>query len=189
MAFQAVTVDSAFHGTIPKMSVICVSLLSVSMAVSNPKADEVRQKEYEMRDYLNFSQNQLTNLRKQNREHWAHYRPTMFAEMEASGTLKDAIENATRQTIEAVMDYAANPPESTLPAQAFWAGWEIFRNEWAFLPVEEGFDEDGEEDLGLNAYRENLALISSIISAPLDVLDDELEEWVPINEMEVNDDD
>ena len=132
-----------------------------------------------MSDYLNIPQSPLTDLQKQIRSHWARYRPRMFAEMEANGTLDEAIENAARQTEEAVMDYANNPPEGTSPAQAFWAGWETFRDEWAFLPGEEGFDEDGEADPELDAYRENLALISSIMSAPPDVWDDEQEEWGP----------
>jgi len=139
-----------------------------------------------MSDYLNIPQNPLTNLRLQIREHWSRYRPKMFAEMEASGVLEDAIDNAAQQTEEAVLDFAANPPEGISPAQAFWAGWETFRNEWAFLPAEEGFDDDGEEDPELDANQENLALISSMMNAPPDVWDDEKEEWVSAEDYDEN---
>jgi hypothetical protein len=98
-----------------------------------------------MMDYLNIPDNPLTNLRKQIRAHWARYRPKMVAEMDAKGTLDEAIDNTAQLTEEAVLDYAANSPEGMSPAQAFLASWELFRGEWAFLPAEEGWDKDDEE--------------------------------------------
>jgi hypothetical protein len=104
-----------------------------------------------MTDYQNIPQNPLTNLRQQIREHWARYRPTVYAAMDAKGTLDEAIDNAAQLTEEAVLNYSSNPPDGMTPAQAFFAGWELFRGEWAFLPAEEDFDETDEEDPSYDA--------------------------------------
>jgi hypothetical protein len=132
-----------------------------------------------MTDYQNIPQNPLTNLRQQIRDHWTKYRPTMYAEMEANGTLDEAIENAAQLTEEAVTDYAAKPPEGMSPAQAFFAGWELFRNEWAFLPAEEGWDEtdEDEEDPELEAHQAFLRRYAAEMSIN-DIWDEKTEEWI-----------
>jgi hypothetical protein len=99
-----------------------------------------------MIDYTSIPPNPLTNLSQQIRAHWARYRPKMFAEMEVGGTLEAAIDHAARQTEEAVFDYVSRNSKEMNPAQAFFTAWEIFREEWAFLPAEEGFAEDDEDE-------------------------------------------
>lgn len=127
-----------------------------------------------MTDYMNIPSNPMTNLPQQIREHWAHYRPKMFAEMEAKGVLDAAIERAAQMTEDAVFSYSSNPPEGMSPAQAFWAAWEMYRNEWAFLPAEEGFDEEDENDPEYQAYRERMQIIREMMTA---VTTDEDEDW------------
>ncbi len=88
--------------------------------------------------------NPLTDLPGQIRAHWAKYRPNMTARYAAAGTLDERIANAARQTEEAVTGYVASATDMK-PAEAFWVAWEMFRNDWAFLPAE--VDEEAEAEL------------------------------------------
>ena len=90
--------------------------------------------------------NPLTTLRQDIRAHWRKYRPQMTARLEAEGTLDAHVEAAAKETEEAVLSYVAKAQGTSFsPAQAFWQAWEIYREEWAFLPAEAS-DEDEEED-------------------------------------------
>lgn len=133
-----------------------------------------------MTDYLNIPPNPMTNLEQQIRDHWSTYRPKMYAEMEANGTLEAAIENASQQTKEAVINYSSDPPEGMTPAQAFWAGWETFREQWAFLPAEEGFDDDDEPDPFMDAQRAMDRQMAAEMGNPPDIWDEKNERWISL---------
>ena len=126
-------------------------------------------------DDMNITNNPLTNLRQQIHKHWAKYRPSMFAEMQANGTLNEQIDHAARLTEEAVLDYA---PEGMSPAQAFLVGWELYRNEWAFLPAEDGlFDNEAEDDPETAAYRKRLRRMAAEQTVS-DIWDEQNERWL-----------
>ncbi len=67
-------------------------------------------------------------------EHWRTHRPRMVKELEESGQLYAAVEQAAEQTIDA--EHAAmnhpDPKKRMSPDEAQQA----FREEWAFLPSE-----------------------------------------------------
>ena len=89
-----------------------------------------------MTDMSLFTQdNPLTNLDAQIRAHWEKYRPKMVARLKAEGKYDRAVRIATALTTDAVMDYHPSVPMNG--GQAFWQAWELFRNQWAFLPAEE----------------------------------------------------
>ena len=96
-----------------------------------------------MTDMSLFTQdNPLTNLDAQIRAHWEKYRPNMVARLKAEGKYDRAVRIATALTTEAVMNYRPSIPMNE--GAAFWQAWELFRNEWAFLPAEEDVpDEEG----------------------------------------------
>lgn len=96
--------------------------------------------------------NPLTTLRQDIRAHWRKYRPQMTARLEAEGTLNERIEAAAKETEEAVLSYVAKAQGTSLtPAQAFWQAWEIYREEWAFLPAERNEEEEAELERELAA--------------------------------------
>lgn len=99
---------------------------------------------------LNIPDNPLSTLRADIRTHWKKYLPGMTARLEEAGALEARVEDAARQTEEAVLSYVqAAQGSSFSPAQAFWQAWEIYRNEWAFLPAEpQAEDEDDDEGGG-----------------------------------------
>ncbi|HNB54881.1 MAG TPA: hypothetical protein PK530_23230, partial [Anaerolineales bacterium] len=45
------------------------------------------------------------------------------------------------------------------PAQAFWQAWEIYREEWAFLPAEATDEEEEEDDDSFAAIQRRLNAI------------------------------
>lgn len=96
------------------------------------------------------SDNPLTTLRQDIRRHWQKYRPQMTARLTEEGVLDERIEAAAHQTEEAVLSYVENASGLT-PAQAFWQAWEIYRQEWAFLPAEVNADEEAELERELEA--------------------------------------
>lgn len=103
----------------------------------------------------NIPNNPLSTLRADIRKHWKKYLPRMTSRLEQAGKLEERIEEAARQTEEAVLGYVQTAQGSTItPAQAFWQAWEIYRNEWAFLPAEskpaEDDDEDNEDETGVS---------------------------------------
>ena len=101
-----------------------------------------------MTDMSLFTQdNPLTNLNAQIRAHWEKYRPNMVARLKAEGKYDRAVRIATELTTEAVLGYYPSEPMNM--GQAFWQGWELFRNEWAFLPAEEDVPDSDELDPGL----------------------------------------
>jgi hypothetical protein len=96
---------------------------------------------------LNISNNPLSTLRADIRAHWKKYLPRMTKRLAEAGTLEARIEEAARQTEEAVLSYVQAAQGSTFsPAQAFWQAWEIYRNDWAFLPAEQPPQEEEEEE-------------------------------------------
>jgi hypothetical protein len=103
--------------------------------------------------------NPLTTLRQDLRTHWRKYRPQMTARLEADGTLDERIEAAAKETEEAVLSYVEKAHGTSFtPAQAFWQAWEIYREEWAFLPAEAS-DEDEEDDDSFAAIQRRLNAI------------------------------
>jgi hypothetical protein len=104
-----------------------------------------------MTDLTQIPNNPLTTLRRDIRAHWQKYLPQMTASLEAEGELDQRIEAAARQTEEAVLSYVEKAQGSLTPAQAFWQAWEIYREEWAFLPAERNEDEEAELDRELEA--------------------------------------
>lgn len=94
-----------------------------------------------MTDMSLFTQdNPLTNLDAQIRAHWEKYRPKMVARLKAEGKYDQAVRAATALTVDAVISYT--PAEPMNGGQRFWMAWELFRNEWAFLPAEEDVPDD-----------------------------------------------
>ena len=87
--------------------------------------------------------NPLTNLEAQIRAHWEKYRPKMVARLKAGGEYDRAVRVAAALTVDAVISYRPSVPMNS--GAAFWQAWELFRNEWAFLPAEE--DEPDSEEL------------------------------------------
>jgi hypothetical protein len=78
--------------------------------------------------------NPLTNLNAQIRAHWEKYRPQMAARLKVAGQYDRAVATAVTLTEEAVLTY--RPDRQGNEGQKFWEAWELFRNEWAFLPAE-----------------------------------------------------
>jgi len=96
---------------------------------------------------LNLPNNPLTTLRQDIRAHWRKYRPHMTARLAAEGTLEQRLEAAAKETEEAVLSYVEKAQGTSFtPAQAFWQAWEIYREEWAFLPAETSEEDEEEED-------------------------------------------
>lgn len=105
-----------------------------------------------MTDLNQIPNNPLTTLRRDIRAHWQKYLPQMTARLEEDSELDQRIEAAAHQTEEAVLSYVEKAQGTNLtPAQAFWQAWEIYREEWAFLPAERNEDEEAELDRELEA--------------------------------------
>jgi hypothetical protein len=73
--------------------------------------------------------------------HWEEHRPKMTKRLKAAGQFEQAVKTAAALTTEAVITYY--PPKGGNMGMAFWEAWELFRNEWAFLPTEEDVPELG----------------------------------------------
>ncbi len=101
--------------------------------------------------------NPLTTLPQDIRAHWRKYRPHMTARLTAEGTLDERIETAAHDTEEAVLSYVEKAQGTSFtPAQAFWQAWEIYREEWAFLPAEVSEEEEEEDDDSFTAIQRRL---------------------------------
>lgn len=86
--------------------------------------------------------NPLTGLKEKIRRHWAEFRPKMFQDLQAKGKLESALEAAEAQTVEAVLGAMAN--QHLRVHEAF----ELFAQEWAYLPSEDEQPELGRGDPG-----------------------------------------
>ncbi len=132
-----------------------------------------------MTDWTNIPPNPLTNLEAQIRAHWAEHRPKMVAALEAAGKLEQAIAQAAEDTKEAVINHTAENGKGRNSAEVFFEAWELYRNEWAFLPAEEEANDDNEEEDELDRLlAERTAEFEAFIrerSQPLD-FDDEDED-------------
>jgi hypothetical protein len=84
---------------------------------------------------MTVDQNPLTNLNAKIAAHWEEHRPKMTKRLKATGQFEKAVEAATVLTEEAVITY--KPKNAGNMGMVFWQAWELFRNEWAFLPTEE----------------------------------------------------
>jgi hypothetical protein len=91
--------------------------------------------------------NPLTDLNAQIRAHWEKYRPNMVARLKAMDAYDRSVATAVTLTEEAVLSYRPNRQGNE--AQKFWEAWELFRNEWAFLPAEEDVPDSDELDPAL----------------------------------------
>jgi hypothetical protein len=71
--------------------------------------------------------------------HWREFRPEMVRELEAKGTLMEALFEAQEQTIEE-METLTRQMEVQMDLtthQAETAAWEMIREKYILLPVEE----------------------------------------------------
>jgi hypothetical protein len=71
--------------------------------------------------------------------HWREFRPEMVRELEAKGTLLEALFEAQEQTIEE-METLTRQMEVEMdltPQQAETAAWEMIREKYILLPAEE----------------------------------------------------
>jgi hypothetical protein len=87
------------------------------------------------------------NFKAQIRAHWQEHRPALFAQMEAAGTLDANLDTAVALTTEAIEAHIAQAEakgDDNLEMARLQA-WELFRQEWAFLPEEGGEDDEGGE--------------------------------------------
>ena len=73
----------------------------------------------------------LGGLGLQIKAHWKKYRPKMYAELEKSGHLEEAVYHAKELTSDALYDLTAN---QGLPRDR---AEELVMHEWAFLPSEQ----------------------------------------------------
>ena len=71
--------------------------------------------------------------------HWREFRPAMVREMETKGTLMEALFEAQEQTIDE-MEVLTRKLETEIdltPQQAETTAWEMIREKYILLPVEE----------------------------------------------------
>lgn len=71
--------------------------------------------------------------------HWREFRPEMVRELEAKGTLMEALFEAQEQTIKE-METLTRQMEVQMdltPQQAETAAWEMIREKYILLPAEE----------------------------------------------------
>ena len=71
--------------------------------------------------------------------HWREFRPTMVREMEAKGTLMEALFEAQETTIDE-MEMLTRKLETEMdltPQQAETTAWEMIREKYILLPAEE----------------------------------------------------
>lgn len=93
-----------------------------------------------------MDENPLTNLEEKVRLHWEKYRPQMTARLKAAGRFEEMAHRAAAMTGEAVLGHIDKSTART-SAERFWEGWELYREEWAFLPAEEEVPDPGIEPL------------------------------------------
>jgi hypothetical protein len=68
--------------------------------------------------------------------HWKEFRPKMYAELEKSGRLYEAAQQAADQTMDALMALLQKGMD-------YQTAWESVREQWMFLPSEEDLPELG----------------------------------------------
>lgn len=90
---------------------------------------------------MTYKANPLYKIDEDIAAHWEEHRPKMTARLKAAGQFEQAVKTAAALTTEAVITY--NPPGGCNGGQIFWEAWELFREEWAFLPAEEDVPEPG----------------------------------------------
>ena len=71
--------------------------------------------------------------------HWREFRPTMVREMEAKGTLMEALFEAQETTIDEMeaLTRTLEKEQKLTPQQAETAAWEMIREKYILLPAEE----------------------------------------------------
>jgi hypothetical protein len=79
----------------------------------------------------------LGSLGLQIQDHWKEHRPTMYRDLEQSGTLRESVYAAQELTLEALYDLEV---KKKVPHDQ---AWEAVKEGWAFLPTEEDVPELG----------------------------------------------
>jgi len=70
----------------------------------------------------------------------------MYRELKKNGKLENVLENAVRNTLEAMERVKAQLVENGYtPEQAHRTAWELLREEWILLPSEEDMPDLGED--------------------------------------------
>ncbi len=77
-----------------------------------------------------IAQDPLLGLEETIEAHWREHRPQMTASLVESDELEQAIANAAKATIEAVLNLERG-------GMSRWEAWMAMRQEWAILPAEE----------------------------------------------------
>jgi hypothetical protein len=71
--------------------------------------------------------------------HWREFRPAMVTEMEAKGTLMEALFEAQEATLDEMETLTRNleTEQNLTPQQAQDQAWEMIREKYILLPAEE----------------------------------------------------
>ena len=71
--------------------------------------------------------------------HWREFRPTMVKELEAKGTLKEALFEAQETTLDEMeaLTRTLEREQHLTPQQAHDQAWEMIREKYILLPAEE----------------------------------------------------
>lgn len=88
------------------------------------------------------SDNPLANLDERIRAHWEKYLPHMSAALKAQGKFDECVAAAVQLTEDAVFHYRGDGLDAQ---QSLLQAWEMFREEWAFLPAEEEGGDSSEQ--------------------------------------------
>ena len=74
-------------------------------------------------------------------KHWREFRPAMVREMEAKGTLKEALFEAQERTVEEMetLTRQMETEQKMNPQQAHDRAWEMIREKYILLSPEENF--------------------------------------------------
>ena len=81
----------------------------------------------------------LTQYGRMAERHWREFRPAMVREMEAKGTLTEALFEAQERTIEEMetLTRQLETEQKMTPQQAHDRAWEMVREKYILLPPEE----------------------------------------------------
>ena len=71
--------------------------------------------------------------------HWREFRPKMVREMEAKGTLREALFEAQERTLDEMeaLTHRFETEQKLTPQQAHDRAWEMIREKYILLPPEE----------------------------------------------------
>lgn len=85
---------------------------------------------------------QLTQYGLMAERHWREFRPKMVRELEARGTLMEALFEAQETTINEMeaLTGRLEPEQKLTPQQAHDQAWEMIREKYILLPPEENAD-------------------------------------------------